>query len=114
MRILTRNEFIKMPEGTVFSYYSPCIFSGLFIKDSCREYSEDSNDFLMSDIIGAIMNCSSDDYFKKCKEMEEGKSLITDFEFSGREGLFDDSQLFAIYEKDDIKSLIIRLAESIK
>lgn len=111
MKILSRKEFMEMPAGTVFSYYRPCVFTGLHIKDSAPEAGYP--DFSMSDLIGAVENDSSDDYSVKCERMEKGESLPVDFELSGREGLFDDKLKYAIYEPADVQKLIQRLQESL-
>lgn len=63
MIIVTRKELMKLPIGTVFSYYKPCVFNGLYIKDSGPEYEID---FTMSDLIGAVENSSSEDFGEKC------------------------------------------------
>lgn len=98
---------MQMPSGTVFSYYEPCIFRGLHIKDSAPE--KGYPDFSMSDLIGAVENNSSGDFVDKCDDMERGESKSVDFEYSGREGLFDDKLLYAVYEKADVEKLIQRL-----
>lgn len=100
---------MEMPAGTVFSYYNPCYFHGLNIKDSDPE--KGYPDFSMSDLIGAFACNSSDDFTTKCEQMEKGESLPVDFENSGREGLFDDNLLYAIYEKKDVQKLITRLSK---
>ena len=112
MKIINRKEFMEMPAGTVFSYYHPCVFQGLYIKDSAPE--KGYPDFSMSDLIGAVENYSSEDFNDKCDRMEAGESLPVDFECSGREGLFDDELLYAIYETADIQKLITRLSNTKK
>jgi hypothetical protein len=108
MKILNRKQLMAMPAGTVFSYYEPINFNGLYIKSS----EPDNNpDFFVQDLIGAVENNSSDDFFTKCEQMEEGASLPVDFEISGREGLFDDKLRYAIYEKEDVEKLIKILEE---
>lgn len=102
---------MNLPAGTVFSYYYPCVFRGLYIKDSIPE--PDYPDFSMSDLIGAVQNVSSEDWQVKCDQMELGASVPVDFESSGREGLFDDKLLYAIYEKEDVENLIKRLQETL-
>ncbi len=111
MKILTRKQFMEMPAGTVYSYYEPCIFHGLIVKDS--EPKEQGPDFVVSGIIGAIECNNSDEFIDKCHEMEQGGSVPMDFEYSGREGMFDDKQLFAVYEKADVEKLIKRLQDTI-
>lgn len=97
---------LKMPQGTVFSYYKPCFFNGLYIKNSDEN---DEIDFVVSNLVGAVEVNNSEDFVEKCGRMEKGESLSTDFNFSGREGMFDNEQLFAIYEKDDVEKLIKEL-----
>jgi len=107
MRILTRKQFMDTPIGTVFSYYEPICFSGLMIKQSDLLGWE--TDFLYDNIIGALDSESSEDYYDKCKKMEAGESMLVDFEVTSREGLFEEEQLFAVYEKEDVEKLIKRL-----
>lgn len=111
MKIITRKQFMDMPIGTVWSYYEPCIFNELNIKASDKREWE--TDFLLDPIIGQIENTGSDDFFEKCERMEKGESMPTDFENTSREGLFEDEQLFAIYEKEDVKKLIERLQKTL-
>lgn len=112
MKIVTRKEFMKLPKETVFSYYEPCVFRELMIK-----VSDDKGwptDFLYDSIIGKIDSKSSEDFSNKCEMMEKGESVPMDFESTGREGLFDDEQLYAVYEKEDVEKLIARLQKTIK
>lgn len=111
MKILTRKQFMKMPAGTVFSYYEPCIFTGLYVKDSSPE--KGYPDFSMSDLIGAIECDDSGEFSDKCELMEKGDSVRVDFESSGREGLFDEKLLYAVYESNDIEKLIKRLQNTL-
>jgi hypothetical protein len=111
MKILTRKQFMEMPAGTVFSYYQPCFFNGLSIKDSSPE--KGYPDFSMSDLIGSVEHGNSDEFSTKCDQMELGESMPVDFEFSGREGLFDDELLYAVYEKEDVIKLINRLRDTL-
>jgi len=96
-----------MPAGTLYSEYEPCFFRGLYIKaDNPGNYE---NDWLYDDLIGAVKCSSTDDFLDKCEQMEQGASVEADFENTGRDGMFDDEQLYGIYEKDDVKKLIERL-----
>ena len=111
MKIITRKEFLKLPIGTVWSYYEPCCFQDLNIKAS--DLSGWETDFLYDPIIGQIDTKSSDEFLEKCDFMEKGGSVPMDFEATSREGLFDEDQLFAIYEKEDVEKLITRLKKTI-
>ena len=100
-----------MKAGTVYSKYEPCVFHGLYVKaDEPGNYKDD---WLYDDLIGAINADSSEDFTDKCEAMERGESVKMDFEQTGRDGLFDNNQLYAIYETDDIKELINRLSKSL-
>lgn len=114
MKIVNRKDFLNLPAETMWSYYEPCVFRGLYIKVSDLN-SGYSNDFLYDDLIGAVENTGSDDWTDKLHLMEhERLSYPVDFDYTGREGLFDDGQLFAIYEKEDVEKLIQRLSVVIK
>ncbi len=113
MRIVTRREFMKLPIGTIFSYYEPMCFRDLAIKASDLKEGW-TVDFLYDDIIGQIDNSGSDDFFEKCERMEKGESMPMDFEQTGREGLFEDKQLFAVYEREDVEKLIRRLQKTLE
>ncbi|HAS04393.1 MAG TPA: hypothetical protein DCR71_01330 [Dehalococcoidia bacterium] len=104
MRIINRKEFLALPKNIVFSYYDPCVFNGLFIKG--ESWTED---FLYDDLIAPIYSDNSDDLSDKCQLAEDGENIKLDFNYTGREGLFDDKQLFAIYTKEDVKQMIERL-----
>jgi hypothetical protein len=107
MKIITRAEMLKMPVGTVYSRYEPCVFSELYVKaDDAGNYE---NDWLYDALIGAVKTNSSEEFIEKCELMEKGESHDVDFESTGRDGLFDDEQLYAIYEKVDVEKLIARL-----
>lgn len=106
MRIISRAEFLKQPVGTVFHYYKPCVFDGLYIKTSG---SDDHTDFCVQELIGALMSESSEQFHEACDKMESGGSAPVCFDFSGREGMFDNEQLFAVLEDADVEALIERL-----
>jgi hypothetical protein len=111
MKIVSREQFMKLPAGTLFSYYAPCYFRDLAIKDSSPD--EWGTDFIKSDLIGEVDSEGSDDFQEKCERMEKGESFPADYEITGREGLFDDKQLYAIYEKADVEKLIERLKNTL-
>lgn len=105
MKIVNRTQFLALPAQTLFSKYEPCCFGELEIKsDSLR------NDWLTQDIAGAIANNGSEDFASKLFDAEiNGTSLPMDFDCLGRDGCFDEGQLFAVWEKADVEALIGRL-----
>jgi hypothetical protein len=110
MRIIKRDEFLNLPENILYSFYEPVVFNGFMIKTSSLADGW-QNDWLYVDLIGSIDTDSSDDFSKKCKQMESGKSMPVDLEASSRNGEFVDEQLFAIYEPEDIKNIISKLKQ---
>ncbi len=103
MKIVNLETFLSLPSGTIYSKYEPCCFDGLMMKgDSLMK----TNDFIYQNLIGNIKAPSSEDFCCNCDKMEQGESVELDFDFMGRDGLFEEDQLFAIYENNDIKKLI--------
>ena len=46
---------------------------------------------------------------------ETGDDVKMDFEYEGRDGMFDgDDQLFAVWSENDVQALINRLEETLK
>lgn len=108
MRILNRKDFLNTPKGTLWSYYKPCFFSDLNVKTSDK--ADYDNDFVYFGLIAEFDTGNSGEYIEVCRRMEQGESIPASFEETQREGLFDDEQLFLVYEKDDIK----RMAETLQ
>ena len=111
MRIVNRATFLAMPENTLFSKYEPCIFRDLLIKGE----SLHCNDFCVSQIADAIDCDGSESFIDACDgAVQTGASLKMDFDLFGRDGCFNDNQLFAVWEKDDIEALIDKLNMCVK
>ena len=105
MRIVNRETFLKMPPNTLYSKFEPCVFGELEIKGSTW-----NNDYTVQDIVGAIESSDSGDYSDKLfAAMETGGSLKMDLDCMGRDGMFDEDQMFAVWEREDIEQLIERL-----
>jgi hypothetical protein len=109
MKIVDRATFLALPPNTLYSKYAPCYMEPPSIKmDSI------TNDWFESEIHDAIDCQSSSDFADKLQEAQEtGCSLKMDFETQGRDGCYEQDQLFAVWEPDDVKSLIARLQECI-
>lgn len=111
MRIVNRQEFLAMPAGTVFYKYEPCVFEDLQIKAE----SIGDIDFFYQEITSAIECNDSGEFFDLLnKAKEDGISLPMDFYCGSRDGLFDQDQLFAVFEPDDVRGLIERLETALK
>lgn len=90
MKIVTREEFLKLPEGTLYSKYQPCVADEFHIKgetvmdDFCCVHVSNSADFLFA----------------------PGDSQPVNLETPYRDACArDKDQLFAVWELDDLKEL---------
>ena len=110
MKIVDKAEFYALPEGTLYSDYEPFIFSGLKIKQRTI-YSEGKPiDFAYECLIGNVESDSSNQFFDILyKAKKENASFKLDFDCCERDGLYDENQMFAVYEKEDLDGLISKL-----
>lgn len=111
MRIVSRSEFMKLPAGTIYSNYEPCIFSGLHVTGG-----ECGPDFLTCNLLDTTADEeSSDAHFAAVDRMERGEDVPLEFgESFGREGLFDNEMLYAVWSPDDIRGLSAFLLKALK
>ena len=103
MRIVTRKQLLEMKEGTIFSDYQPCIFGPLMVFGGklC------DFDFLEMSLTESVLANSSEQYdWILHKAAETGESFELDFDNYGRDGMFEASQLYAIWESKDLDGLI--------
>jgi len=108
MKIINLQEFKQMPCGTIFCKYQPCVFGELEIKGTWVS----DIDFVSAPLTGYIECEDSSDMFERLDRYVKTKeSFRLDIEGYGRDGFFDDDQLFAVYEKRDIAQLVNKLQE---
>ena len=107
MKIVSLSIFLSLPPGTLFSKYSPCAFDELLIKgDSCSG----APDFFYQSIASAVdCNGSSDLMDVLDKAERDGTSVSMDFDCQGRDGMFEQGQLFAVWESADVEAFMTRL-----
>lgn len=109
MKIVKLDQFLKLPPGTLFAKYVPCVFEELTIKG---ETLPATKDFCYQDIISVDAGTcgdSADMLFLA----EEGASINLDLNCQGRDGCFEPDQLFAVYERQDVEQLIGRLQQAL-
>jgi hypothetical protein len=110
MKILNRTEFMKLPENTLFSKYEPCVFGNLMIKGKTSEH----NDFYVQQIHDGVDYSDTVNFREKLEGAEKnGTSIDMDFYCECRDGLFEDDQLFAVWEEKDVLELIGRLIDCV-
>lgn len=109
MKIVNRETFLKMPSGTLFMKYEPCVFFDLCEK---RATIHDI-DFWYISITNNIDSANTGEFVDSLTRAEnDGVSINLSFDMS-RDGIFDDKQLFAVYEKADIIKLIKHLNQAL-
>jgi hypothetical protein len=96
MRIVSYDEFMALPVGTIYSHFRPCIVEGLFRKGYMLTHEETGKpyDFTYIDLLGDVDN-DTDEYTTR----PPGDC--------GRDGFYgyDDRKLL-VYEKSDIAILV--------
>ncbi len=110
MKIVTRSQLMAMPAQTLYSTYAPCWFGELLIKGDTIVHEGRNIDWFEQDIAGAL-DCHDSGEFSDMLDdaQKNGTSLPMDFDCEGRDGLFDDSQLYAVWEPQDVAALVTRL-----
>ena len=105
MKIVNRKTFLEMPSNTLFSKWSPCWFDDLTIKGESL-----GQDFLVQEIASAVKCNDSGEFADLCDDAARtGESVALDLDCMGRDGCFDESQFFAVWEAQDVIALIERL-----
>ena len=109
MKIVNLEEFRKMPLGTLFSKFEPCVFESLCIKGQ----NTGLQDFYSQDISSAVVDLQSGCPEKLLDAHTSGESLPMDFDSVCRDGMYNSKQLFAVWERDDVLKLVAKLNESL-
>jgi hypothetical protein len=105
MRIVDRTTFLALPSNTLFSKYQPCYFG-----DLCIKMESLTNDFFYQQLHDAVE--TQGDFTDTCdKASLSGASINTDLSCEARDGMFDDDQLFAVWEPKDVQALINRIGQ---
>lgn len=101
MKIVSRKEFLTLPEGTLFSKCKPVVFYGFSVRGNSENYE---NDFLYRDLI-TYEASDSNEFAQRFDEMLEDHASYPIEDAYGRDGCFNDEDLFLIYEADDLDEL---------
>ena len=105
MKIVNLKTFLEMPENTLFCKYTPSFFDfpSIFL-GRCGEI-----DFFYDSLDWVESSGSSERWDILDKSAGYGTSFKMDYNCTGRDGCFEEQQLFCIYEKEDVQELIERL-----
>lgn len=107
MRIVNKETFLKLPSNTLYCKYTSLgIFGELYIKLGSL-----SNDWYYSEITGWPQGCdTSDDFYSKMGLAEGGEEFSFDMEVGSRDGMYEEEEYFAVFDKEDVKALINKLS----
>lgn len=90
MRTIAFEEFAAMPEGTIFSYYEPMVCQGLYRKGKTLFDGDQPFDYFQESLIADCWN--------------EQEPTVGDGQTRWAEDRF--TQLYAIYEEEDVAALV--------
>lgn len=98
MRILTFEQFCSEPDGTIFSYWEPCVSRGLNRRGAVLRGEDGAAiDFYEASLLPEPVPCDGPD----------GVPVVCLSE--GRWGMYEYGQLFAVYETADLVLLAVGL-----
>ena len=116
MKLVNKKEFLKMHEGAVYFEKvkdpSDAMWLGcLHIKgESCGDV-----DFFNIDLLNPLLSPEmNEEIFKSFERLDNGENLKIDFNCSGRDGMYDDTDMYYVLDKDDVKSLLDVITEAYK
>lgn len=99
MKIINLEEFRKLPPNTLYCKFEPDFFEEIQTKGETWD-----TDFLCAILVDVDSNDSGDR-----GQILDSRKFKLDHEFYGRDGLFEAEQLFAVFENEDIESMINHL-----
>lgn len=110
MRTVDRATFLQLPAGTVFAKYEPQVLDEVCIREDTVH-----GDFVVQHLDPWFEGYDDSlAYHDVLEAMRLGAtSPPVDYEYCGRDGLFDDDQMFAVWDKADVMALIARLQKAL-
>lgn len=116
MRLYKRKDFIKLPNNTIYSRVtkgSPYLMDGLFCKVGGNEVDWAEQDLISEAGFPNNINdgMEAQDYVMNLRDTF--KDFETDLECSGRDGVFDDEDLFVVWGRGDVFKLINYLLKTV-
>jgi hypothetical protein len=110
MKIITKQEFYKLPAGTLYCDYQPYVFGELKIKGETVVINGEPIDYRYCNLRGDILEADNTDSFIDILNHAEKTGGEFDLELgeynAWRDGLYNEEQLYAVYSKEEIKGLI--------
>lgn len=107
MRIVDRKVFLSQPDGVLFAKYEPTgCFDGLCVKhETFFGFDGTPSDFCYQNCL-EILADGTEEWLDVMTDAEDNNaSFSLDLDCGSRDGLFDQGQLFALFELGDLKAL---------
>ena len=100
MKVIDRHELMSLPSGTVYAKGGECYFTSLEVKGETIKHQGKDADFFSRNLMwpNGCQNEVYDTFFTK-------RLSFPINETEGRDGCYDDDDLFMVYEAGDLKSL---------
>jgi len=109
VKIVDRKTFLEHPPETLYMKFAPHHFGELCIKgETLRAPSGEAIDWYYQDFDNVDAN-DTGEWLDALERAMKGASITLDFDCQDRDGLFDQDQLFAVWEPDDVRALVERL-----
>lgn len=109
MKLYKRKDFIKLPKNTIYSRVDDNgeLCTGLFCKTSDSKYGNDWIEQNLISEIGFPNNIANgfEAWEYQINKRDNFKHFETDLDCEGRDGMFEDSDIFVVWDKKDIKKL---------
>ena len=99
MRIYRRSEFLSLPVGTIYAKGTPWAFHGFSVKGETW-----GNDWLELSPMWIEAHDDEEQHERLEAMLEQGASYPMQ-ESYGRDGCFDDEEIFLVPEKEDLEKL---------
>jgi hypothetical protein len=99
MRVVNRQDFLRLPAGTIYCKGVQWAFDGLCIKGDSL-----GNDWVYLDMAGPDASDSGEATDILGKSLNDKTSFRSETSY-GRDGCFDDDAVFLIFESEDLDRL---------
>ena len=107
MKIYRRKDFLELPEGTIYAKGKPWFFSYLSVKGKTL-----SNDWSQLSPMWIEAYDDGEQWRRLDDMLENGASYPMQTSY-GRDGCFDDDDLFLVPERDDLEKLRAMIDDAI-
>lgn len=114
MKLLTRQEFMELPPGVLYAEFAPCTFGEVLIKGETIVHNGENIDWFHDGALIGDFEHGASSPIDDILAFNEKRQLKARFDYGGRDGCFDDTATYAVYEKEDLVDLIVTLVNCLK